>query len=534
MSNHFFKELDATGIRWMAVGISVLLSLWLIFINDKINPDGALYVETAQRILAGDWQGAYRLYHWPFFPALIALLSGLTGLHPETSAMGINLSLAAGLVYAFLRLTEELGGDSKTVWFAALVILSLPDLNEKRAEVVRDIGYWACYLAAALLFLRFVKAPSLGRAAAWSTTVLVGALFRVEGLSFLLLLPLALWFRKGWPWRQRLRHFVQANVPLGLLLALLLVAIVVYPEFANYRGRLLEPLDRLQDFWQALTTGLEQKAALLRSQVLEVSTGPYGHYAAKSAHTVLIGGMIAIVLYKLVKLLGLYCLLPFFAGFRTRLRHLSPEAIPLLVWLVLINLGVILVFVVDTFYLSSRFLIPLALTLLIPMPFVLASAHDRWQQLKPEPLRAKWGYLLIAVWLVSVSLEGITFTRDRAYLKEAGSWIRHELPAPAKVYTNSSLVHYYSGHGIAWGEKWQYKMPPPKARPLEAYDYAAVEKSKGRFPPAWRKIVEAGRVEMIKEFEGDRGAGIAIYRILREGNDPSSSPGSEPPASAPH
>ena len=57
-------------------------------------------------------------------------------------------------------------------------------------------------------------------------------------------------------------------------------------------------------------------------------------------------------------------------------------------------------------------------------------------------------------------------------------------------------------------------MPPHPARPLEAYDYAAVEQERGKFPQAWQEIVEAGRVEKIKEFEGDRGAGISIYRVL--------------------
>jgi hypothetical protein len=517
MRRDFFTEFDACGIRWVAVGMSLLLSLWLIFINDKINPDGALYVETAELMLAGDWAGAYHLYDWPFFSALIALVGWVTGLHLETAAMAINLVLAAVLVYVFLRITEELGGDVKTLWFAALVILTFPYLNEKRAEVVRDIGYWACYLTAVLLFLRYMQVPTLTRAGAWSAAVLVAALFRIEGLSFLVALPVAVWFRTELPLRQRLRHYLQANASTALVLTLLITASFVYPDAAEYRGRLLEPLDRLQDFWLGLTAGLQNKAELFRSQVLEVSTGPYGHYAGKSAETVLIGGLIAIVLYKLGKLLGLYCLLPLFARFRERLRSLPPESVPTLVWLVLINLGVVLVFVVDTFYLSSRFLMPLALTLLIPMPLVLTAVHERWQQLKSEPLRAKWGYLLIALWLLSMTLEGITFTRDRAYLKEAGTWIRQELPSQAKVYTNSSLVHYYSGQGIAWDAKWQYQMPPPPQQPLQAYDYAAVEKERGKFPEPWNEIVDAGRVEKIKEFEGDRGAGVWIYRILPAG-----------------
>jgi len=513
MGDNRLMRLDARGIRWLAVAVSVLLSLWVILINDKINADGALYVDTAQRILAGDWAGAYRLYRWPFFSALIALVSRITGLHPEAAAMAINLALAAVLVYAFLRLAEDLGGARKTLWFAALVILTFPYLNEKRADVVRDIGYWACYLSGVLLFLRFTRSPTLIRASAWWVVAVIAALFRVEGLVFLVALPLALWFRRDWPLGSRLRHFVQVNTLTGLLLALVIVAVYLNPELTEYRGRLLEPLDRLRDFWWGVTTGLDQKAELLRTQVLEVSTGPHGPYAGTSATKVLVGGLIAIVLYKLVKLLSLYCLLPLFRRFREPLQSLPPDAILTMAWLGLINLSVIMVFVVHTFYLSTRFLMPLALTLLVAMPFVLTAVHNRWQQLKPCPLHKKWGYPLIALWLLWMAIDGVTFTRNKAYLREAGTFIRNELPAQARVYTNASLLHYYSGQGIAWEANWQYEMPPPKQAPLETYDYAAVEIKRGRFPAPWEEILEAGGLEEIKAFENRRGDGVRIYRI---------------------
>ena len=97
-----------------------------------------------------------------------------------------NPNTGEPLDYVFVALVEELEADRKTVWFGAFVILSLPYVNEKRAEVIRDIGYWAFVVTSLLLFLRFGARPSLGRALAWSLSALTATLFRIEGFAALL------------------------------------------------------------------------------------------------------------------------------------------------------------------------------------------------------------------------------------------------------------------------------------------------------------------------------------------------------------
>ena len=508
--------LQPTRIRWLAVAGSVLLSLWFILINDKINPDGALYVDTAQRLIEGDWKGAYQLYHWPFFSALMALLSQASGLHPEAAALALNLLLAGLLTYAFVALVEELGGDRKTLWFADFVILSLPYVNEKRAEVIRDIGYWAFVVTSLLLFLRFAARPSLGRALAWSLSALTATLFRIEGFAALLALPWVLWLRGNWPWRRRALVFLQANgLVIGLASTLALI-VALDPEIANYSGRLLEPIHRLEQFWIELSSGLEEKADLLRTQVFDLTTGPYAHYAGKSALTVLVGGLVTIVVIKAAKVIPpLYWLLPMFRRFRARL-HFSPLAVHALAGLFLINLSLILAFVVDSFYLSSRYVVPLALTLLPAVPFVLAAVHDRWLELAQAPWRRKWVFPLIALGLLATLLDGIIVTSPpKTYIKQAGLWLREQVPEGQKVYTNSSLVHYYSGQGISWTDRRQYRLPPHI--PLYRYDYAAVEKKRGEFPRAWNKLLKLGGLTQVAEFDNRRGDGIRIYRIDLDG-----------------
>jgi hypothetical protein len=512
MGSRLLGRLPTAQIRWLAVAGSILLSLWFILINDKINPDGALYVDTALRLIEGDWQGAYRLYGWPFFSALMALVSQVTGLHPEAAALTLNLLLAALLAYAFVALVEELEADRKTVWFGAFVILSLPYVNEKRAEVIRDIGYWAFVVTSLLLFLRFGARDSLGRALAWSLSALTATLFRIEGFAALLALPWVLWLQGNWSWRRRALAFLKANALVIGLAAALPLLIAVDPEIAKYSGRLLEPLHRLERFWIELSGGLEHKADLLRSQVFDVTTGPYAHYAGKSALTVLVGGLVTIIVIKAAKVITpLYWLLPMFRRFRYRL-HFAPIAVHALAGLFLINLSLILAFVVDSFYLSSRYVVPLALTLLPMIPFVLAAVHDRWRELAQAPWRRKWVFPLIALGLLATLLDGVIVTSPpKTYIKQAGLWLREQVPTDQRVYTNSSLVHYYSGQGITWADRRQYRLPPHI--PLYKYDYAAVEKKRGEFPLAWSKLLKRGGLTQVAAFENRRGDGIHIYRI---------------------
>jgi hypothetical protein len=504
--------------RWidiaaLAILVSLLLTLWLITTTDKINPDGALYIDAAKRLLAGDPSAAYRLYPWPFFPACIAVSSYATGLQPESAALLLNAMLGALLSFSFVAVVQALGGDRRTLFFAAFVILTFPYLNEKRAEIIRDIGYWSFYLLGLLLFLRYFRVPSWQRALGWGSVALLATAFRIEGLAVLALLPSVLLWRRDSNLAQRLRATAMAYGAPAAAVAAILIALLASPELKHFSGRLFEPLTWLSQLWEALSHGLDERASLLRLHVFRPTLGAYALHAGDSAYPFLLAGIAGIIIFKLAATLTpLYSALLLVPRFRSHLS-LDGAAKSTLAGLVAINLAILLVYVTQTYFLSSRFACALALTLLIPVPFALASVHDHWSRVRGSPLHRQWGYLLFAAALLTMALSGvITTSPSKSYVKEAGEWLRDNLPQDAALFTNVMLIDYYDGRGIAWDAREQYRLPPPA--PLDSYDFAAVERRSGRFPASWEALAAEYLVRRVASFGNSRDDGITIFEIL--------------------
>lgn len=488
---------------------SVLLSLWCVISTDSINNDGILYINAAARLAAGDWAGAHELYRWLFFPGLIALLAGSSGLSLEAAAHTLDAALAALLAYTFVSLVRDLGGDRRVGWLAALVILGHPYLNDLRPEIIRDHGYWAFYLLALRVFLGYYRQPDWAGALGWGGTMTLATLFRVEGVVILLLLPLILWLRPG-DWRTRLQVFGRAQAVVGVWLLLLLIGLLTPGFQADYLGRLHDILRLTTAFVQALGSGLEERAAQLSAAVLN-------RYADEYA----LAGIIALLLIMLADKL-LHTITPVYAllfGVR-RLRqhlHLPTDAVPVLLWLAGLNLLIAVVFLVVQFFISSRHLIPLALLLLLLSPFLLAAAWDEWQR------RWQRGLLVAALLLLVgdglIALPGTS----QAYLRDAGAWLREHVQAPVRLYTNNQKLYYYSGLPMRYDSyadwrdtpRWHLDAAQLHALPWQEYEYVVLWLGRNDLPQREQLTAIVGQ-EPLATFGNARGEAVLIFQTATQ------------------
>src|SRR5690606_4389031 len=77
-------------------------------------------------------------------------------------------------------------------WFAVMVILLYPEINEMRYFLIRDFAFWAFALWSLSLLVDYSANARLGSAIGWCLCVLLATAFRLEGLLLLALAPLAL------------------------------------------------------------------------------------------------------------------------------------------------------------------------------------------------------------------------------------------------------------------------------------------------------------------------------------------------------
>ena len=123
----------------------------------------------------------------------------------------------------------------------------------------------------------------------------------------------------------------------------------------------------------------------------------------------------------------------------------------ILYWYIAINIIITSVFFVQVnAFLSGRYLIPLALTLLCFVPFGLSSLYHRWKA------RTKtWTIHNVLFWFVVFSMLVMTigslhrFGPSKGYIYKSAAWIRKNTPETATVYTNHEVLAFLTDRQFA-------------------------------------------------------------------------------------
>ncbi len=507
MSSRFLHEHFL--VVFCSAFISVLLSVWCVYIDPIVNNDGIQYFRVAAGLLSGQWQEAIAIHHWPFYSMLIAATSKLTGLNIEISAHVVNTGLFVLLVVGFIAAVVELGGDRRVVVFAALVILLLPGLNKYRSYVIRDTGYLAFYIWSLVFLFRCWQHPTGKSILGWLVCTFTAFLFRIEGVVFLLFMPaimLAHRFRNSTVYR------------LSALVTLILLGILLFSVFslwtlsselgADQADVLSRPLSSMALAWERIGSELWFKLHALRQEFL-------GEFSGKYVYAVFILTLITIVVFEVLrKLVIVYALLGIHAVWRD-LAFPRMTLRPLWAGLILVNLLILIIFTVTKLFLTGRYTLGLVLTIMLAVPFSLSYFYGRWREHHPGmPSVNRWTFPVLAVICLAVGVKGLDRFTDKAYLKTAGRWVAALSVTNAKLYSNNRTLIYYSGKpAFRDGAKydWTETMRTIWSGGWKAYDYLAVQVS-GKRSDHERRLVSKLGLRPIKTFQNRKGDRVLVFK----------------------
>lgn len=420
--------------KWLmlvAVCVSLALSLWANIADDVVNNDGVEYIKSARAILAGDWTAAVQTYKWPFYSGVIALTSGVTGLSLTHSAYAVNALCYAWLVLGFISLVQLLGGRRSTLWFAVLVILAFPAVNKFRPYLIRDPAFLALFLNGCYAYFNYVKTGAARHNVIAVLCFSVAALFRIEGLIYLCV-------TQGYLLHQRFigkgSRILSAVVFVALLL--LLVVFLSWWQFTptkqlGYDSILTQPVEIITAAWRQILLDMNDRLEVIESHILV-------GYSRSYSIVVLFWSAISIVLLKLMHALHyLYFVLLLIAW---RKGLLFPEGALCKPWRFLIQTALLILFgfVLAKWFLSARYVIPVALLLLLATPFLLSSWYD---DVRAGGRKAKLWIVLALV--VLAGLKSLDLSTKKHYLKEAAEWMDRNIPDNASVYTNNRILGHY-------------------------------------------------------------------------------------------
>ncbi|HQR50029.1 MAG TPA: hypothetical protein PKW44_00145 [Methylophilaceae bacterium] len=493
--------------------LGILLGLWLAMLeNGRINGDADLYLEMASRFAQDDAQGALSLYQWPLLPWLMAQVHYLTGLDVESAGRLLGAIFFGIATWGFLELIREAGGSRNAILAGALLLFSSPYIvGDVLPMIMRDQGFWAFYLLALLFFLRFYRSLSLADAMLWQLCVLVATLFRVEAVSFILLMPLLLPLRRDISWRSRLQSLGMAYlVPLmGIILVILGGLLLPAAELQQKLGRLAEVQSSLQSVYHQISGGLAAKARIYGDQVL-------GKYMDNYAMLGLCLTLFSVIAGKIIGASGWLGIVLATTGKRCQAPAMDPDARTVLLWAAGINLLNLAVILLTAYLLSARYAVGMGFIVLVFAAFNLGGLCDRW--LESGARRSRWlalGLLLAALLMAYHLVRSLApHDADYNYEQAAVAWVKQHAAKDARIYYDGARLRYYAH--APWGgraDEWENNLPALQATPAR-FDYLLLT-VKGKNPNQLALLEQLAQYRKVQEFRRDNSNAIVVM-VSRE------------------
>jgi hypothetical protein len=437
---------------------------------------------------------------------LIAAFDSVTGIGLDSSSYTLIILFDALSLVAFVLLIKELGGDSRVQLAAIVVLFSLAYMNENRADIIRDHGYWFCYLFSLVFYIKFYKSFQLKYVLLWSITILLGALFRIEGLVIWAMLPLIILIKSDLSVRGKIRYLSMsylAHFIIGL-------ALVSYLWVTHDNTILTTRLGDFQFFAGKFLDGiggeLEQRIAVLKTHVLN------SKYSSDFAMHSIVGIIVIILISKIFTAVTLpYVGIFFMPSLWARLKTIDYRAVSVLVWSALISLLLVLSILIPRLYLSARWALPFAFSVLLFVPFLLVRALDIWNVNSGQRRkRTVFVYLFFGLFILFGFLDGLISTSDsKSHIKDAGDWVKQNLSSDSKIFFNDVRIHHYSGRFK--GERVSRKIKPGL---WGRYDYIVLLYESDETAVIHAIDNKSKCLSEIKQYESPRGDMVRIFKVV--------------------
>ncbi|MBT7443131.1 MAG: hypothetical protein HN790_04115 [Methylococcales bacterium] len=494
------KQASNRSIFVFALLLSGLMSLYLIMGDDTINTDGIVHLGAARMIAEGDWAGAVLAMGWPpVYQASIAYIHLWTGLSLENAAHAFSLVTYLVLVVAFLACLSELTENKRILWLGVLVIFINADINGTRADVYKDSAYWAGYLSALWFMLRYVKTQQWTAVLGWYCAIVFASFYRFEGMAFVLMLPLVLFWLPGVEFGERVKLVLKIYTPILLVVVSVLLLLSIGRISIEQIGRFSYPIE--------IINALFDKNSLFGQTVVKVR-GMVGvaHY---SAYVLVIIMITFMVLLKLFKSLGLAFTL--LSLLWVRHRRGIPSAQQLVIFAAIsVNMVVLMMYSVGYFFLQARYTSALALTIMLVIPFALDDLLQRWQTQRTRWVKAT--VFFVGIWFVYMSVDSLTtMGATKHYIREAGQWIGTIKTGDQSMYVDDEVILYYSGakmhaHATLWWPDTKQGLEDGVVQKNDIIALRVRKKRAERLPVIKQYLGEPDRV-----FENENADQVLVY-----------------------
>jgi hypothetical protein len=442
-ANKKFSIEGLVSVKAMTIA-SLLLSAWLVAIDPLINTDAIIYLRTAEAYLTEGISASFALFDRPTLPIAIALVHQISGLSLESTGLLLTSLAYLLLCTSFVAISKQLGGNQRVQFFALLIILFHPIINNYRSSIKHQIK-WLFYTSLALLF-------------------------RFEAILFLALAPFGLLFSM----HQRLNSKVKAITHL-LLPAITLTALVLL-TFKYWYGLPLKEIfphialyaDELLSFQQHF----EQVAESTGKALLKLSATEDAIYASAA-------GLVGLLVLNICRATMIPFVLILFAGrWQALLLPIKRSEHKLILAYILISFLYLLVFTLANQFMLERYCTLLVILCLIYVPFILDHYWEKTSLQRRPLIRG-----LIVTLLVLITMDSVhNMDYKKEYILEASRWLKQHTPPNATLLSNNKHIAYFSNREVNWTLAQNQKLEKILVNGIwKNYEYLAIKTKEKRY-----------------------------------------------------
>lgn len=406
---------------------SVFLSLVSILGVVTIGKDGALYVTVAQAISTEGLYVAFSNFNWPWYSILIALTHNLSGFDHQTVAYIYTVFFMAGTCSLVVSMTRAKSPGS--VWWAVLLVLSIPVFNSFRADIIRETGFWFFVVLTVWLvvkdnYLDFFKGFMI------QASVVGAAMFRLEALFIIPAVFLFLLFNHNvYVFKDKLLNIFKSFF---LFLIFLIVGLLVVigtdllgQQRIEYYLSLMNPVSIYQSF------------LVVSEQFAQVALVKWSH---SDATVIVFFGFLAALVVRIVGYAGIAALVivtP--SGRKGLLEGISKYKLNSIA--ILLYFCVLLIFFFQAKFINSRYS---SMLLILSVP-ILATAVQSVFKNRPS-LRNIFILLSFVLMIANV----VSTSSKKTHYLEMAQWVSDNIDYDSNVYYEDSRISYYAGRGYRY------------------------------------------------------------------------------------
>ncbi len=497
--------------------VSVIYSCLAISTDNLINHDAIVFMDAAKAYLRDGAEASIQLHSWPFYSWLVAVVhSALWFSHIEQTAHFINIFFVSATCLLFIRIYAEITNDNGSLWVAAVIILAFTGINKYRADIMRDFGYWCCYLTAFLCLLKYYKSPNWRNAVGWQFFTLIAFLFRIEGVVIIALGPLALMLEN-----RALKERIVRIIPLYGVYLIFFVGLIVALAGMDVSSidMQLGRLPRLMEYLNIDGTIASYDKAVRKLGEIYWYEGEHLNKYYNSLALVYAVTLTSYVLFRVISCMGLPFFVFFAYGCFKRYIELSFYN-RVIIYFALFLFLFLLIYVISAPVLSPRYTTSLVFMLLL----LIGQIAER---ILPRMKSSKRGTRIIAVVLVYLFLNAadsvISSQGDsKTYILDAGYWVKANVDPSIPVYSNYYKALYYTDRGRSFRNSMGLdEIISSLDRGMfgkEACVIIKIEHGENQLYVAkLDNLVESGKMERIALFSNDKHDMAIVYRVISSG-----------------